>query len=859
MGLTAELICRVLELMSKVPVHENVVKFVRMNTVGYGKVKLVLEHGRRYLESAYPAVLRLLAAHPTIAKARVYRDDDDLDDVTAEGFSVSAAREEHEASLGLAGFMPGAGPARAAGSRPGRAAQAAVDTAQGLLSGRVLGEVDEPDIPGMAQDHARFVVPADAFVGPGRAAATWTPYAVPAKRPAEDVKPTERQGDFNIDELIGEAPGTEEWRTVVTDPTELQQMAQLQRAAAEEAANPMTDMSAARVLRFEISVEATNTVKAACLGFHPAYPVLHEYDFKSDASVPNLPIRLRKPEALRPYQSKSLAKMFGNGRARSGIIVLPCGAGKTLVGISAACTMKKSCIIFCPNTNSVEQWVGQLQTFSTVDNRAIIKLTAKSKAQLPPADTACVVLTTYSMVTAGGERATETRQILDAIRTREWGIMLLDEVHQVAARTFEKVLNLQAHCRLGLTATLVREDGKDANLSYTVGPKLYEANWMDLTRAGYLANVQVCEVWCPMVREFYLEYLGAKSGFRKQALAVLNPVKCWVLHKLLRKHQSRPGDKIIVFCDSVVVLQAYAQAFGVPVVHGSVKQSERAHIIRAFRTNPEVNTLFLSRVGDVALDVPDANVLIQLSAMGGSRLQEAQRLGRILRKGKQQTGGPGFNAYFYNLVSTDTREEYDAARRRRYLADQGYAYKVLEAVPDVAASRSALAAGCPIMETPAKYMEQLYSLRVNAAVEDEQKKENAAVKAEGEAGDAVSGLGTSALGMNANAVRAEYKAAQAAGLAVQAAHADSDSDSDAEGAGSGAVITRRVGSLAGMSGGTGVRYVEFDSSVRTQALAEAEAAAARAAAAAARSLGSATVQPKPASQVPDTSVLDRVM
>jgi DNA excision repair protein ERCC-3 len=175
--------------------------------------------------------------------------------------------------------------------------------------------------------------------------------------------------------------------------------------------------------------------------------------------------------------------MFGNGRARSGVIVLPCGAGKTLVGISAATTIAASTIILCPNQTSVGQWAEQLTRYTDVASRAICILTAKRKEVLPPASEACILLTTYTMIGSGG-RSPESAAIMRAISSREWGCMLLDEVHQAVANTFSKALRLRAHCRLGLTATLVREDGRDRRLALFIGPKLYEANWMDLTRAG---------------------------------------------------------------------------------------------------------------------------------------------------------------------------------------------------------------------------------------------------------------------------------------------------------------------------------------------------------------------------------------
>lgn len=213
-----------------------------------------------------------------------------------------------------------------------------------------------------------------------------------------------------------------------------------------------------RVERFEIDSAAINSIKYACAMLDTPVPLLQEYDFRHDRQVPNVPMELRDRSSLRPYQEKSLSKMFGNGRARSGIIVLPCGAGKTLVGISAACTIGKSTIILCPNQTSVQQWRGQLERFTTCPQEHIRVMTAKQKDKLPEdPHVGVVLLTTYTMIgSSDARRAGDTLRLMQQIRTREWGCMLLDEVHQAVAETFSRALDLRAHCRLGLTATVSR-------------------------------------------------------------------------------------------------------------------------------------------------------------------------------------------------------------------------------------------------------------------------------------------------------------------------------------------------------------------------------------------------------------------
>ena len=244
---------------------------------------------------------------------------------------------------------------------------------------------------------------------------------------------------------------------------------------------------------FEIREEFIEVVKRRCndLGF----PMLEEYDFRNDRLNADLEMDLKPTTHIRPYQEKSLAKMFGNGRARSGIIVLPCGAGKTLVGITAACTIKKSCLVLCTSSVSVMQWRQQFFQWSNVPESQVSIFTADEKQKFSGA--AGIVVSTYSMVANTGKRSHTSQKMMDFLESREWGFILLDEVHVVPASMFRRVLTkIKAHAKLGLTATLVREDQKIDELNFLVGPKLYEANWMDLAAKGHIATVQCAEVWC---------------------------------------------------------------------------------------------------------------------------------------------------------------------------------------------------------------------------------------------------------------------------------------------------------------------------------------------------------------------------
>ncbi|KAL8159010.1 hypothetical protein V2J09_000547 [Rumex salicifolius] len=436
---------------------------------------------------------------------------------------------------------------------------------------------------------------------------------------------------------------------------------------------------------FEIDPLQVESVKQRCLPNALNYPMLEEYDFRNDTVNPDLDMELKPHAQPRPYQEKSLSKMFGNGRARSGIIVLPCGAGKSLVGVSAASRIKKSCLCLATNAVSVDQWAFQFKLWSTIKDEQICRFTSDSKERFR--GNVGVVVTTYNMVAFGGKRSEESEKIIEEIRNREWGLLLMDEVHVVPAHMFRKVISItKSHCKLGLTATLVREDERITDLNFLIGPKLYEANWLDLVKGGFIANVQCAEVWCPMTKEFFSEYLKKENSKKKQALYVMNPNKFRACEFLIRFHEQQRGDKIIVFADNLFALTEYAMKLRKPMIYGATSHVERTKILEAFKTSRDVNTIFLSKVGDNSIDIPEANVIIQISSHAGSRRQEAQRLGRILRaKGRLEDrmagGKEEYNAFFYSLVSTDTQEMYYSTKRQQFLIDQGYSFKVITGLP----------------------------------------------------------------------------------------------------------------------------------------------------------------------------------
>lgn len=424
---------------------------------------------------------------------------------------------------------------------------------------------------------------------------------------------------------------------------------------------------------FEIDPENIEEVKRVCI--EKRYPLLEEYEFKNDKTLPPLDINPKLKSPTRGYQEKALGIMFSNERARSGIIVLPCGAGKTLVGILATCTIKKNTVILCNSAVSVQQWYEEILNWTMVKPEFVARLTSKTKDSLWDLDKfGGILIVSYTMMAFSGKRNPEIEIIIKKIKNTEWGLMILDEVQVLPAQMFRKILSLlKSHCKLGLTATLVREDEKIKDLNFLIGPKHYEANWLDLQRDGYLARVKCIEIWCEMAVEFYAEYLKSDSARRKK-LYVTNPNKFFICRTLINKHKN---DKIIIFSDDLFALQLYENELGCPSISGKVSEKDRNILLKRFRDQSPngINCLLMSKVGDTSLDLPNAKVIIQISSHFGSRRQEAQRLGRILRPKKDLISE--YNAFFYTIITKNTEEMYFSNKRHRFLVDQGYYFKVV--------------------------------------------------------------------------------------------------------------------------------------------------------------------------------------
>ncbi|EKX43955.1 ERCC3/XPB/SSL2/Rad25 nucleotide excision repair [Guillardia theta CCMP2712] len=438
------------------------------------------------------------------------------------------------------------------------------------------------------------------------------------------------------------------------------------------------DVPRSQMWQIEIRRSMHLDVKKQCLEIN--LPVLEEYDFANDRVTPDLKIEARPGTFIRSYQEKSLSKMFSHGRARSGFIVLPCGAGKTLVGISAVANIKKCAAVICNTSMAVTQWKQQFTSTWTNVKESDVTCFLSKGGDWQNKPLGKLLITTYPMITLDKKRSKAGEALIEEIKKRQWGIIVLDEVHLSFAEKFWQVLNVvNAHCKLGLTATLVREDDKIKELKNLIGPKLYEADWQDLSNQGYLARVQCVEVWCPMTPLFMRTYLESTARQRKD-LWIMNPNKLAAVEFLIHFWEEA-GHKIIVFSDDLRPIVAYSDRMNRRCMTGDDDAATREEVLSKFRdASSEVKTLFMSSVGDAAIDLPDASVIIQISSNFGSRQKEAQRLGRILRP--KPGSNARYNAHFYTLVSKDTQEMYYSTKRQRYLVDQGYAFKVVTQLED---------------------------------------------------------------------------------------------------------------------------------------------------------------------------------
>ena len=410
---------------------------------------------------------------------------------------------------------------------------------------------------------------------------------------------------------------------------------------------------------FQVSLQFRGLLKQALIAV--GWPV---EDLAGYVTGEALEIELRAGHfTLRDYQEDAAETFYfsGSERGGSGVIVLPCGAGKTIVGLAAMALVGQSTLILTTSRTSMQQWRRELLDKTTLQTGQIVEYQSDEK-QIGP-----VTLTTYQMLTWRPDK-TEDFPHLRLFEGRNWGLIIYDEVHMLPAPVFRITAEVQARRRLGLTATLIREDGREGDVFSLIGPKKYDAPWRDLEARGWIAKALCTEVRCRLPRALRLEYATAppRSKFR---LASENPAKLELTTRIIAHHTDAP---VLIIGQYLEQLQALARSLRAPLVTGKTPQRERERLYGEFRDG-SLRTLVLSKVGNYALDLPDAEVLVQVSGTFGSRQEEAQRLGRVLRP--KPDGRP---AHFYTLVSRETDEEDFAHHRQLFLTEQGYSYRILD-------------------------------------------------------------------------------------------------------------------------------------------------------------------------------------
>jgi DNA excision repair protein ERCC-3 len=378
--------------------------------------------------------------------------------------------------------------------------------------------------------------------------------------------------------------------------------------------------------------------------------------------------RSGRPFSPRPYQQAAAQSFCRDGaHGGSGVIVLPCGAGKTVVGLAVMARLRTQTLILCPHTTAVHQWREELLDKTTLEPHQVGEYTGERK-EIAPVTLATYQILTYRPYAQEKDGAEAPFPHFRLFGERDWGLIVYDEVHLLPAPVFRLTAEIQARRRLGLTATLVREDGRQGDVFSLIGPKVYEAPWRQLEAEGWLAVVHCWEVRVPLSPGERLAYVGAETGHAQSRLAAENPAKVGVVRRLVAQH---PDDRILVIGRYLRQLRTIAEALSAPLITGQTAVAERERLYAAFRRGEQA-VLVVSNVANFALDLPEANVAIQVSGMYGSRQEEAQRLGRLLRP--KPDGRP---AHFYTLVSQGTMDQDHAAKRQRFLVEQGYRYIIV--------------------------------------------------------------------------------------------------------------------------------------------------------------------------------------
>jgi len=360
--------------------------------------------------------------------------------------------------------------------------------------------------------------------------------------------------------------------------------------------------------------------------------------------------------SMRDYQSAAIEKFWDGG---SGVVVLPCGAGKTIVGAGTMAVGKTNTLILVTNTVSARQWKNELVKRTTLNEDEIGEYSGSNKEILP------VTIATYQILTT--KRKGEYAH-LELLNAKDWGLVIYDEVHLLPAPIFKMTADLQARRRLGLTATLVREDGKEGDVFSLIGPKRYDAPWKDIEAQGYIAPANCFEVRIDLPDDERLEYAVANQDDRYR-IAATSETKIPVIKQILHRH---PGEQALIIGQYLDQIADVASALQIESITGETPVDRREELFELFRQGA-ISTLVVSKVANFSVDLPEASVAIQISGSYGSRQEEAQRLGRLLRP-----KADGKSASFYSLIARDTVDQDFAQNRQRFLAEQGYSYEILD-------------------------------------------------------------------------------------------------------------------------------------------------------------------------------------
>jgi DNA excision repair protein ERCC-3 len=493
-------------------------------------------------------------------------------------------------------------------------------------------------------------MPAGAMIA---ALEAYSKFPLPANIPPDISELVSRYGRVRLERIAGQL------RFVALDRPLLEELAR-QRGVRDYLGARLDETS------FAVDDAHRGVLKQALIAV--GYPAEDLAGYTPGAALP-LALRSETREGLpfqvRDYQKGAAAAFHAGGDVRggSGVIVLPCGAGKTIVGLAAMAALQAETLILTTSTTAVEQWRRELHDKTGIDPELVGTYTGESKTLAP------VTLATYQIVTYRPKKDGDFPHF-QLFNQRDWGLIIYDEVHLLPAPVFRITADIQARRRLGLTATLVREDQREEDVFSLIGPKKYDVPWRVLESKGWIAEARCHEVRLGMPASLRMEYALAEWR-EKFRLASENPAKDDLVAALLQRY-SGSDDRVLIIGQYLKQLRRLAERFQAPIITGQTPNSERQELYDSFRRG-NLRRLILSKVGNFAIDLPDANVMVQVSGTFGSRQEEAQRLGRILRPKEGERP-----ACFYTLVSRDTREMDFAHHRQLFLTEQGYNYEILD-------------------------------------------------------------------------------------------------------------------------------------------------------------------------------------